>query len=260
MVQTIKEIKVTSSLHTLYMGRYRYDNNNNLHTGGCYLGELVALIPDMYTLDLFRCNLTDTDLVDMSDAVPATTKIRTLNLQPNNLGYNSEGLLSLLSHKPHLQALALGGFRTSAPIPALCRAADTGSLTSLHVLDMNGSRLQPWSLEKLGQHLQYMNKLQVINLLMIKGVEPEDYQQVYSNLPPSIQHLNVYTRPGINQDVYLILDHKDNLNHLHRLNVRLSDSDIELLQEVLEQNNPHIHVYNDDREDTWRMYVTDRDE
>ena len=47
MVQTIKMIDVKSALHTLYMGRYRYDNDKNLHTGGCYLGELVALIPDL---------------------------------------------------------------------------------------------------------------------------------------------------------------------------------------------------------------------
>ena len=261
MVQTIKEIKVTSGLHTLYMGRYYDDYNNNdneLHTGGCYLGELVELIPDLYTLDLDRCNLTDTDLVNMSDAVPATTNIHTLNLQGNNLGYNSEGLTSLLSHTPHIQALAVGGLFTPPPIPSLCRAADAGSLSSLHVLDMSWSELQPGSLEKLGQHLQYMNKLQVINLFDIRGVEPEDYQHVYSNLPPSLQDLSVWNN-DIDLDVYLILDHKDNLNHLHRLNVNLDDSDIELLQ-VLEQNNPHIHVYNDHKEDTWRMYVTDRDE
>ena len=260
MVQTIKEIKVTSGLHTLYMGRYYDNNNNNLHTGGCYLGELLALIPDLYTLDLVDCDLIDRDLVDMSDAVPATTSIHTLNLQHNNIGYNSEGLVSLLSHTPHIQALAVGGIDTPDPVLSLCRAADAGSLTSLHVLDMSWSDLQPGSLEKLGQHLQYMNKLQVIGLDRIEGVEPEDYQHVYSNLPPSIQHLSVYTRFDVDLDVYLILDHKDNLNHLHRLKVKLSDSDIELLQEVLEQNNPHIHVYNDSGEDTWRMYVTDRDE
>ena len=258
MVQTIKGIKVTSSLHALYMGRYRHPNDNDLHTGGCYLGELVALIQDLYTLDLHRCYLTDTDLVNMSDAVQATTNIHNLNLQCNNPDDSSEGLASLLSHTPNIQALAVGMY-TPAPIPSLCRAADAGSLTSLHVLDMSVSKLHPGSLEKLGQHLQYMNKLQVIDLMGISGVKPEDYQHVYSNLPPSIQHLNVWN-DDINLDVYLILEYKDNLNHLHRLNLRLPDSDIELLQEVLEQNNPHIHVYNDYKEHTWRMYVTDRDE
>ena len=99
-VQTIKEIKVTSGLHTLYMGRCGFSsgNNNNLQTGGCYLRELVALIPDLYTLGLDGCNLTDTDLVNMSDAVPATTSIHTLNLRYNNLDDSSEGLVSLLSH------------------------------------------------------------------------------------------------------------------------------------------------------------------
>ena len=259
MVQTIKEIKVTSGLHSLYMGRYRYDNYNNLHTGGCYLGELVALIPDLYTLDLHRCDLTDRDLVDMSDAVPATTNIHTLNLRDNHLSYNSEGLVSLLSHTPHLQALAVGGHNTPDPVPSLRRAADTGSLTSLHVLDMWGSQLQPGSLEKLGQHLQYMNKLQVIGLDRIDGVKPEDYQHVYSNLPPSIQHLNVFNE-DFNLDEYLILNYQRYLNQLHRLNVSLYESDIELVQEELEQNNPHIHVYDDYEEDTWRMYVKEKGE
>ena len=268
MVETIKEIKVTSGLHvhTLYMGRYRYDNNNSLHTGGCYLGELIALIPDLHTLDLSFCNLTNKDLVNMSDLVPATTRIDNLNLKDNHLTYKSKGLAILLSQTQHLRALAVNGDHVDSyriplpdPIIALCKAADAGSLTNLHLLDMSDSELQPGSLEKLGQHLQYMNSLHVINLAGIYRVKPEDYQHIYSNLPHSLQHLNVWSS-DINLDVYLIQEHKDNLNHLHRLNVRLSDSDIELLQGVLEQNNPHIHVYEDEEEDTWWMYVTDRDE
>ena len=265
MVQTIKEIKVTSGLHGLYMGRYRCYNDNNLNTGGCYLGELIVLIPDLYTLDLGLCKLTDTDLANMSDAVPATTNIHNLNLQYNNLCKSSEGLVSLLSHAPHLQALAVGGYdshgeRLPDPIPALCRAADDGSLTGLHVLDMWDSKLQPGSLKKLGQHLQYMNQLQVINLDRIQGVESEDYRHVFSNMPPFLQHLNVYTRHYSDMDVYLVLEHQYHLSQLHRLNVNLPYSDMELLQEVLEQNNSQIHVYNNRDEYIWKMYVKDKEE
>ena len=253
MVQTIKEIDVKSGLHALYMGRCEYGYNDNvLHTCGCYLGELLALIPDLYTLDLGVCDLTEKDLVNMSDAVQATTNIHNLNLRDNNLDGRSVGLVSLLSHTPNIQALAVGGSHKPTPIPALCGAA--GSITSLHV---SYSKLQAGGLEKLGQHLQYKNTLQVIDLRWIEGVKPEDYQHVFSNLPPSLQHLIVYNN---DIDVYLMLEYKDNLNHLHRLNVKLPDSDIERLLEVLEQNNPHIHVYNDSDENTWRMYVTDRDE
>ena len=259
MIQTFKEIKVTSDLHTLYMGRYRCYNNNNLHTGGCYLGELVALLPALYTLDLGLCKLTDRDLVNMSDAVPVASNIHTLNLQ------YSEGSASLLSHTPHLQALAVGGRDSSGtllpdPIPALCRAADAGFITGLHILDMWDSTLQPGSLKKLGLQLQYMNKLQVINLDSLHGVEPEDYQHVYCNLPPFLQHLNVYTRYYSDMDVYLILDHQHHLSKLHRLNVNLPYSDMELLQEVLEQNNPHIHVYNNRDEYIWKMYAQHKEE
>ena len=261
MVQTVKEIKVTSGLHALYMGRYGYrnDNNNNLQSGGSYLGEMVALMPDLYTLDLHACILTDRDLVNMSGALPDTTNIRTLNLRYSNLDSSSEGLVSLLSHTPHIHALLIGGLDMPVPIPCFCRAVDAGFHSNLHVLDISWGMLRNGSLEKLGQYLQYMNKLQVINLMGIKGAEPEDYQHVYMNLPPSIQHLNMYAYNNL--DVYVILEHQQHLNHLHRLNVNLEDSDIELLQEVLEQNNPQIHVYNvwDDTE-TWKMYVKDKDE
>ena len=272
MVETIKKKKVTSSLHSLYMesdGDNAY--NNNLHTGGCYLVELVNLIPDLYTLNFQRCNLTDRDLAEMSYAVSPANSIPTLTLKGNNLYDHSEWLASLLSHTPHLQygrgeglasllshtpqlqALAVGGYAVPAPILSLCRAAAAGSLASLHVLDMSGSKLQPGSLEKLGQHLQYMNTLQVIDLGWIKGVEPDEYQHVYSNLPPSLQHLNVYNE-DIDFDVYLIVEYQHHLKNLHILNVFLPELDIELLQEVLEKNNPHIHVYREG-ENTWTTYV-----
>ena len=261
MVQTIKKRNVTPNLHTLNMGRHGYYNDNNLQTGGCYLGMLLTLLPDLYKLDVAKCNLTDTDLVRMSGTVPTITFIRTLNLEGTELGYDSKGTASLLSHTTHLHALAVGGhgnmFKIPAPIPALCKAADAGFLKNLLVLDMWNSMLKPESLKNIGQHLQFMNSLQVINLAMIDGVQSNDYQHVYSNLPPSLQHLNVYT-DYINLDVYQMLEYQHHLNNLHRLNVRMSDSDIELLQEVLEQHNPNIHVYIRDREPIWSIYVHDK--
>ena len=302
MTQAIKKNKEASGLHALYMGRYwaiqditrgKNTNNNNLQTAGDYLGELVALAPSLYILDLEDCNLTDTDLVGMSVSVPATNCIQTLNLQDNDLDDRSEGLESLLSealhlhhhrceglesnfshaphlqnqnceglaiflsHTPHLKALAVGGSGTTAPIQALCRAAAAVSLTHLQILDMSYSYLQRDSLKNLGQHLHYMNTLQVINLYRIDGIQSEDYQHVYINLLPSLQHLNVYNY-GIKLDVYLMLENQNHLQHLQRLNVYMSDSDIELLQEILEQHNPRIQVYSDHNEDIWKMYVKDK--
>ena len=257
MVQIMKKIKVKSCLHTLYMGgKNKY--NDNLHTGGRYLGELIAMIPDLYTLDLNRCNLTDTDLADMSHAphVPDISSIHTMNLQSNDLDDSSEGLFSLLSHTSNLQALAVGGYDTPAPIPAICRAADAGCLNNLHVLDMSDSKLQPGNLETLGQRLHHMNTLKAIQLNMINGVQSKDFQHVYRNLPSSLQHLNVHNE-DIHLDTYLMIEHQHHLKHLQRIHVRLSDSDTELLQEVLEQHNPRIQV-NNNSEDTWRIYVTDK--
>ena len=260
MVQTIKKVKSRSkSLHTLDIsGKYRDHKVNNLHTGGSYLGELVdLLIPHLNILDLAGCDLTDPDLAAMSGALTAKNSIYTLNLRDNKLNDSSKGLDSLLSHTSNLQELAVGGLLNPVPIQTMCRAAKSGSLTTLLVLDMSLSQLQPGCFEKLGHHLRYMKTLNVINLGWVEGVQADDYQHIYSNLPPSLQHLNVYN-PHINFDVYLILDQQLHLIHLHRLNVKLSDPDIELLQEMFEQHNPHIQVYNDSDEDIWRMYVLEK--
>ena len=255
MVQTIKRLNVTSALHTLNMGKYGYENNNNLHTGGSCLGDLITLIPNINTLGLGNCSLTDTDLVSLSAAAPLITSIQIMNLRHNNLTDSSEGLVSLLSHTPQLQALAVG-LDAPAPITALCSAADAGLLPNLHVLDMLYSQLQPGSLEKLGQNLQHINTLQVLNLEGITGVELEEYQHVYSNLPHSLQYLNLYNTGENELDVYSILNHKQHLDHLNRLTVDLMPSDIELLQEVLEEQNPNIYVYCRS-EPVWRLFVCD---
>ena len=247
MTQAVTELHLTCSLHTLDMSR------NNLESGGTCLGELVALIPDMFTLELGDCNLTDTDLVSMASRVPAATGIRKLNLRDNNLGESNEGLVNLLSHTPHLAALAVGGSHPTGPIPALCAAVYSGYLSKLRVLDMFNSTLEPWCLEKLGQCLQHMRTLQILNLDMIIGAQAEDYRHIFRNLPPSLPHLIV--RPGSGPlDPYLILNHQYDLKHILRLNVSLNDSDIELLQEVLEQHNPLIQVYSDDDEEVWLMH------
>ena len=269
MVQIIKKINVKSGLHTLIFGRYKDKNNSNLETVGCCLGELVALTPNLFTLELGTCGVTDTDLINIFYSLPATTSIHTLNMYCNNLGDSSEGLASLLSHTPHLQALAVGGLMRAgglhkkaiclpAPVTALCEAAVAGSLTSLHVLDMSFSQLQPGSLGKLGQHLQYINTQQVIGLKEIKGAQSEDYHHLYRNLIPSLQHLCLYTFQRT-LDVNLMLDYQYQLGHLDTIHVNLSESDTDLLQEVLEQHNPHIQVYSSFKEDTWRMYVKEKD-
>ena len=258
MVLAAKKTELMSDLRTLYMGRYGHYNDNNLQSGGCYLGELVALIPNLHTLDLDRCNLTDTDLASMSGCVPESINIHTLNLQGNDLGHdNSEGLVSLLRHTPLLKALAVGGDEKPAPISALCRASVDGSLPGLYALDMSLSKLLPGNLKKLSQQLQYQETIQLINLDLIDGMESEDYQTLYKNLPTSLQHLSLFKHSPL--DIHLMLAYQHNLNRLLKLNIKMPDSDIELLQEVLEQHNPDIHVYNHGSEarSSWRMYVLD---
>ena len=252
MVKAVREIQVTSHLHTLNMGFYKDLNNNNLSSGGGYLGELISLTPDLHTLVLAVCHLIQSDLDDMSDNLQQTNKIQTLDLRGNNLGDDTGGGSRLIQNMPHLQAIMGGGYN---PIPAVCGAEDAGSLNNLHILDMSDSVLEDGSLQLLGQHLPNMNKLQVISLSYIYNVKPEDYRHVYGNVPESLQHLNVWSN-DVQLDGYLLVEYKQQLSHLHRLNVDIPDTDLDMVQELLEQHNPDLHVYNDRGEDIWKMYVS----
>ena len=251
MVKDVRELQVTSHLHTLNM---RY---NNLSSGGVYLGELISLTPDLHTLDLAGCKLTQSDMAEMSDNLQQTNKIQnkiqTLNLWYNNLGDGTEGGSRFIQKMPHLQAIRVGGYHRN-PIPSVCGAVDAESLNNLHILDMSYSRLEGGSLYLLGQHLPNMNKLQVISL---RGIKPEDYHHVYGNVPVSLQHLNVWTESyNVRLDCYLLVEYKQQLRHLHRLNVNIPDTDLDMVQELLEQHNPELHVYNDEDERIWKMYVS----
>ena len=164
----------------------------------------------------------------------------------------------LLQHMPRLQALCVGGYNTD-PTRAVCAAVDTGALTHLRILDMSFSKLQTGSLELLGCHLPRLTELKALSLYKIRGVEADDYHHVYKNVPESLQHLNVWS-PDVSLDPYLLVEYKHQLRHLHRLNVRFNDTDLDMVQELMEEHNPHIHVYNDRGENNiYKMYVTDKD-
>ena len=261
MVKAVIDLQVTCHLQTLNMGDYRYRNNNNLSSGGGYLGELISLTPDLHTLDLAQCRLTPSDLSYISDNLQQTNKIQTksLNLFGNMLGDGAGGGSRLIQNMPHLQAIKAGwGYN---PIPAVCGAVDAGSLNNLHILDISYSKLQPGSLHLLGQHLPNMNKLQVISLRHISNVKPDDYQHVFGNVPESLQYLNVWSDPdqhppGVRLDCNLLVEYKQQLRHLHRLNVNIPDTDLDMVQELLEQHNPDLHLYNEKYEDIWKMYVS----
>ena len=249
MVKAVRELQVTSHLHTLNMR-----SNYNLSSGGVYLGELISLTPDLHTLNLGLCELIPSDLADMSDNLRQTNKIQSMNLFVNNLGDYTGGGPRLIQNMPHLQAIK-GGANDFDPIPAICGAVDAGSLNNLHILDMSDSKLEDGSLHLLGQNLPNMNKLQVISLYHIFNVKPEDYHHVYGNVPESLQHLSVWSR-RVRLDGYLLVEYKQQLRHLHRLNVNIPDTDLDMVQELLKQHNPDLHAYNDKDEDIWKMYVS----
>ena len=257
MVKAVTGVKVKSHLQTLIMGDSKEWNNNNLSSGGRYLGELISLTSDLHTLDLPRCGLTQSDLADMSDNLQQTNKIQTLTLYHNDLGDGSGGGSRLIQNMSHLQAIRGGGWDYDDPIIAVCGAVDAGSLNNLHILDMSYSKLHPGSLQLLGQHIPNMNKLQVISLRGISNVKPEDYHHVYGNVPESLQHLNVWSG-GSRLDGYMLVEYKQQLRHLKRLNVNIPGTDLDMVQELLEQQNPDIHVYNNRDDDIWKMYVMEK--
>ena len=257
-IKTTKKKEEICQLHTLSMEGGSYKNNNNFHSGGTYLGELIALLPQLEILGLAVCRLVSSDLNAMNEALPQNTKIQTLNMMFNDLGDTNGGGVRLFEHLRHLQAVKAGGSQGPDPTQALCKAAEAGSLTSLQILDISYSRLKPDSLKELSQHLSSMSNIKVINLENIRGVKSEDFKFLFENIPKSARHLNVNEVWSIKMDPYLVLENKENLKHLKRLNIELSDNDIEFIQEQLELHNPDIHVYNDVHEYVWKAYVLDQ--
>ena len=171
------------------------------------------------------------------------------------------GGMRLLQHMPQLQALRVGGPYNTDPTIAVCAAVDTGALTHLRILDMTWSKLQTGSLELLGEHLPRLTELHALSLFEIRGVKPNDYHHVYKDVPESLQHLNLWSDPfTVSLDPYLLVEYKHQLRYLHRLNVNFDDdTDLDMVQELMEEHNPHIHVYNDGGELIYDMYVTDKD-
>ena len=218
-----------------------------------FLAGVLNHMPELHTLDLWRYRLKPTDLESIAEVLKPMTKMRTLTLRGNTLGDSDGGGSQLLLRMPELDAVRVGAPQYEDPVPSLCGAAEY--LNQLRFLDMFDSVTSPGSLQKLGEHLSLMHNLEVINLGWITGAMPEDYKYVYGNLGKSVKHLDVRNRE-IALCPYLILQSQQSLNNLHRLNVKLTDSDIKLIQEVLEEHNPDVTVYYDESEDTWGMYKT----
>ena len=273
--------------------------NDTLRGCGSSLGSLLYHLPHIHTLGLDECKLTSSDLADTAQALPESTNIHNLDLWENDLYEPLQSLPStstgcddqyrfttdtqlqcsddikirqhehpaddavcggtrLLQHMPGLQALRVRPNSTD-PTRAVCAAVDIGALTHLRILDMSYSKLQTGSLELLGYHLPRLTELKALSLFGIEGVEADDYLHVYKDVPESLQHLNVWSR-HVSLDPYLLVEYKHQLRHLHRLNVKLNDTDLDMVQELMEEHNPHIHVYNDYNEEyIYKMYVTDKD-
>ena len=235
-------------------------NGNNLHMAGSSFGKLLALMKELSTITLARCNLISSDLSETAAVLQTSTNITTLDISCNNLGYVNGGGAELIQLMPNLEALSVGGNEYEDPTPAICKAAESGQLTNIRILDMCGSEFNSGSLQALSQQLQKMENLHILNLDGISGADEKEYSSLFQSIPRSLKHLNIRTEDSISGsnvisffalDPYKILEHKLCLYNLDKLNVNMEESDVELLQELLEQKNPDIHVYNEASEETW---------
>ena len=262
MVDALTKIRFQCHLRKLNMGHYENYNRNKLHSAGSALGKLIKHMPELQILDLEECKLTSTDFGAMSNALSgAFTKIHTLNLGVNDLGGAAEGGFLFLQHMPELKNLKAGGPSNDDPLPSICGAVDTGVLVKLSVLDVSDSSVESKKLANLSEHLHLMRCLEVLNLKGLDGVKMEDYKNIYKNIPPSLTHLNLSTDQAITKetvDPYDILDSKHRIGKLQRLNLTVTDSDLVMLQELLEEINPNIKVYSKAKENVWGMHVLDK--
>ena len=264
MVDGIEGQQAKSGLHTLSFGHHESCNGNNLQSSGLALGKLIKLMPDLEILDMAECNVQSYDFGAMSDILDGVpTKIHTLNLSVDNLGEAKQGGFRFLQLTPELQKLKAGGYSNDDPLPAICGAIETRVITKLNILDVSDSCVSSESLLMLGKNLHLLNRLEVLNFKGIEGAELEDYVQIYKNIPPSLTHLNLNSEQTAiteTSDLSAIIDNKNLLGRLQRLNITLTESELDYLQEQLEKVNPEINVYREEEENIWRMYVWNNEE
>ena len=257
MVEAVTKIQLPCKLQTLNMGQYEKCNRNKLNSAGSALGKLLRLMPELQILDLEDCNLKSNDFDAMADELSeVSTKLHTLNLGGNELGEAKKGGSRFLQHMLELKALKAGGYNSDYPIPAICGAVDTGALTRMSILDVSDSSVDSKNMAKLSEHLHFMKFLNKLNLKGLDGINLEDYNLIYKNVPPSLTHLNVNSDQTITKETpYDILGSKRRFNKLLKLNITLTESDLGLLQELLEEINPKIKVYNNANENLWRIFL-----
>ena len=264
-IQAMVDAVVQSPCHIqkLNMGHYENNNRNNLHFAGTALGKLLKHLVDLQILDLEECNLKSNDFDAMADVMSgSSSKLRTLNLGVNHLGKAKKGGFRFLQHMPQLKALKVGGNSTDDPIPAIHGAIETGALMKLEILDISDSTVDLENLARLSDQLHFMRCLEALSLKALEGINLEDYNDLYKNIPPSLAHLNINSGQTFMKeatvDPYGILDNKHRLSKLVRLNVTLTDDDLEMLQEQLEEINSSVKVYNKVNENIWKIYVLDK--
>ena len=257
MVDAMTKVQLPCNLQTLSMGQYEKCNRNKLNSAGSALGKLLKHMPELQILDLEDCNLKSNDFDAMADVLSEkSTKLKTLNLGGNELGEANKGGSWFLQHMLELKALKAGGYNSDDPIPAICGAVDTGALTRMSTLDISYSSVDSKNMAKLSEHLHFMNFLTVLNLKGLDGIKMQDYNHIYKNVPPSLTHLNVNSDQTLTKETpYDILGSKRRFNKLLKLNINLTESDLGLLQELLEEINPNIEVYNNANENLWRTYI-----
>ena len=253
MVDEMSKLNATCGVRTFNIGDVG-DHGNNLESGGSYLGLLLNRMPELQKLHIAMCSLTSDDLASMAGALFAPTKIHTLDVRRMKIGDSTGGGVSMLQQMPCLQAIRVGLIKDDDPLPAICKAVDSGALTDLRLLDISGSRLQPGSPKMLGQRLQRLNKLQVISLERLTGKGDMEYDLVFENIPSSVHHLVVY-HSSFDLDPYMVLERRHHLGNLLRLNVNMPDRDLDMLQELLEEDIPDLQIYSQKYDRLWEKYA-----
>ena len=263
MVDSMTMVQFPSHLETLNMGQYENYNRNKLLSAGSALGMLIKQMTELQTLDLEDCNLKSKDFDAMANVMSgAFTKIHTLNLGGNDLGKTNKGGFRFLQHVPELKALKAGSYRNDDPIPAICGAIETGALRELEFLVVSDGIVYSENLVSLSEQFHLMRCLKALSLKALEGIKLEECNSIFKNIPPSLTHLNLSLGHTMSKettiDPYDILDNKHRLSKLLRLNVSMTDSDLGMLQELLEEINPNIKVYSNAKENVWKIYVLDK--
>ena len=217
-------------------------HHNYLPRGGVYLQQILSYTPSLHTLDLYYCDMNDSDVNKLAES-NTCKHINRLRLDTDFIKHE-DSIRNLLNTCKKLNVLCLHHDYSD-----VLSSIQFNLLPHLRVLSVCGYNLS----RSLCDVINDIQSLEALSVAYCYMSDINDLKRCISSLP-SLTHLDIHGN-RYSSDVLEITKTKLQMSNLHRLNTGPIDEDNMLaIREDFNQDNPDLCVYCDKDEDIWEMY------